>query len=114
MKGKIIIGLVEEVIVRGRMGEKAVTAKIDTGATKNSVDSRLAAQLNFGPVVGTKLIKSSHGNSVRPVVKGIVVIAGEEFETRFTLADRAHLRYSVLIGQNVLKRGNFLIDPARE
>ncbi len=113
IKEKTIIGLTEKVTIQGRNKEKTVMAKIDTGATKNSIDSRLAAELNLGPVVETKLIKSAHGNSVRPIIKADLVLAGKKISTRFSLADRGHLRYNVLIGQNVLKEGGFLIDPSK-
>ena len=37
----------------------------------------------------------------------------KEIKTDFTLADRSNMKYSVLIGQNILKQG-FLIDPSKE
>lgn len=112
-RGKTVIGLTEKVTIKGREKEKTVTAKIDTGATKNSIDSRLAAELNLGPVVETKLIKSAHGNAVRPIIRAEIMLAGKKIETRFSLADRIHLRYKVLIGQNALKDKGFLIDPSK-
>jgi len=110
---KTVVGLTEKVTIRGRAMEKTVLAKVDTGATKNSIDSRLAAELSLGPVVGTKLVKSAHGNSVRPIIKAEIVLAGKEMTTRFSLADRSHLKYKVLIGQNALKGRGFLIDPSK-
>ena len=115
MKGskRTIIGLIEKIIIIGREREKQVLGKIDTGASRSSIDSRLAAELNLGPVVATKLVKSAHGNSVRPIVKTNILIAGQKISTKFTLADRAHMKYNVLIGNDVLKEGNFLIDPVK-
>ena len=42
-KDRIIIGLAEQILIKGRNKTKSVSAKIDTGATKSSIDSRLAA-----------------------------------------------------------------------
>ncbi|MBN2141880.1 ATP-dependent zinc protease, partial [Candidatus Woesearchaeota archaeon] len=39
-----------------------------------------------------------------------IVLGGKEIESKFTLADRSHMKYPVLIGQNILRK-NFLIDP---
>jgi len=112
-KDKIIIGLIEKVRIFGKNKEKALLAKIDTGATKSSMDSRLAAQLQLGPVIKTKLVKSAHGNKLRPVIESEIEIANKRMKTEFTLADRTHMKYHVLIGQNILKDG-FLIDPSRK
>jgi len=112
-KGKIIIGLVEKVNIYHKKGKKPIMAKIDTGATKSSMDSKLAAELQLGPVIKTKLIKSAHGNRLRPVIEGEIELAGKKIKTEFTLADRLHMKYHVLIGQNILKQ-RFLIDPSKK
>ena len=94
-------------------GKKEIMlAKMDTGASKSSIDSRLAARLKLGPVIKTKLIKSAHGNKLRPVIEAEVIIKGKKIKTEFTLADRAHLKYRVLIGQNILKHG-FMVDATK-
>jgi len=107
------IGFIETISIIGREENKEVLAKIDTGATKSSIDSKLAAELNLGPIIATKLVKSAHGNSVRPIVKADIELAGQRVGTRFTLADRAHMKYRVLVGQDVLKEVGFLIDPKK-
>lgn len=88
-------------------------ARIDTGATKSSVDARLAAELALGPVIKTKLVKSAAGNKLRPVIKASIRISGKSLKSEFTIADRSHMKYRVLIGQNILKKG-FLIDPTKK
>ena len=110
---KTIIGLTEKVTIFGAEGkQKNVIAKIDTGASKNSIDASLAADLNLGPIVETKVIKSAHGSKLRPLIKARISIAGKEMVSEFTIADRKEMNYKVLIGQNTLKHG-FLIDPSR-
>ncbi|MBN2567538.1 ATP-dependent zinc protease [Candidatus Woesearchaeota archaeon] len=109
IKGCIVIGLTEEVVVVGDYGEKRLIARVDTGATKSSVDARLAAELRLGPVTRTKMVKSAHGHSLRPAIDATIEIAGKRLTSDFTLADRSNLKYKVLLGQNILK--GFLIDP---
>ena len=92
---------------------KKVKAKIDTGADKSSIDLKLAADLKLGPVVKTRLIKSASGSLVRPIIRSKVLFAKREMDVYFTMADRAHMKYRVLIGKNILKRG-FLIDPSKD
>ena len=110
--GKIVIGLVEPVILTARNGEKKkIMAKIDTGATKSSIDINLASQLKLGPIIKSKLVKSASGNKVRPVIESEIELADRKAKEEFTLADRWHMKYRVLIGQNILKHG-YLIDPS--
>ena len=73
----------------------------------------LAQELKLGPIITSKFVKSAHGNMLRPVVEVTIVIAGKTIKEQFTLADRHHLKYAILIGQNILKHG-FLIDPSKE
>jgi hypothetical protein len=114
MAKKIIVGLTENIRIDAKDGKnKTIKAKIDTGASKSSMDINLASELKLGPVVGTKLVKSAHGNSLRPMIVATINLAGKKIKARFTLADRKHLRYKVLVGVNILKRG-FLIDPLKK
>ena len=110
--GKIVIGLAENVNIQGDNSKKTVIAKIDTGATKSSIDTSLAAELKLGPVIKSKLVKSAHGSRLRPIIEATIELAGKKIKSEFTLADRAHMKYRILVGQNILKDG-FLIDPNR-
>tara|TARA_Y100000310_G_scaffold343970_1_gene454282 strand:+ start:4600 stop:4959 length:360 start_codon:yes stop_codon:yes gene_type:complete len=108
---KIIIGLAEEIkIYKNNKRLKSIDSKIDTGATKSSIDSNLASELNLGPIIKTKIVKSAHGNMIRPVIELEIEIAKKLIKSEFTLADRRHLKFKALIGQNILKQG-FLINP---
>lgn len=114
VNGKIIIGLTESVkLITGQGKEENVIAKIDTGATKSSMDVSLAKKLKLGPVISSKLIKSAHGNQLRPIIEAVIELAGRKMKAEFTLADRAHMRYRVLIGVNLLENG-FLVDPSKK
>ncbi|MFW6014037.1 MAG: RimK/LysX family protein [Nanoarchaeota archaeon] len=109
------IGLTEDVEVYSidKSKKRKVKARIDTGAHSNSVDSKLAASLNLGPVVKTTVVKSANGESLRPVVKMKININGKEMSGLFTIADRSKMKYRVLIGRNILSKSGFLIDPKR-
>ena len=112
LNGKVVIGLAEKVSIKYDRGSKIVVAKIDTGATKSSIDTNLAAELRLGPVIKSKLVKSAHGSKLRPIIEAQIELAGKKIKSEFTLADRAHMKYRILIGQNILKDG-FLIDPTK-
>ena len=111
--GKITVGLTEKIRLVSNGNSKDFTAKIDTGATKSSIDIKLASKLNLGPVIKSKIIKSAHGNKLRPIVEAEILLAGKKIKSEFTLADRSHMKYDVLIGVNILKDG-FLVDPSKK
>ncbi len=109
---KTIIGLTTRIVIFGKNGKKEIIARVDTGATKSSIDKNLALELDTGPELKHAKIKSAHGTHYRPVVTADVIIAGELIHAEFTVAERAHMKYRMLIGQNILKKG-FLIDPSK-
>jgi hypothetical protein len=109
---KTIIGFREYVTILGEGKARKVIARIDTGASKCSIDGKLAKSLGLGPVIREKKIKSAHGTSTRGIILARIVIGGRTFKVFFTLADREHMKYSVLIGRNILKRG-FVVDSGK-
>ncbi|MBW2986548.1 RimK/LysX family protein [Candidatus Woesearchaeota archaeon] len=105
------LGFLEPVTICGPDRHKKVMARIDTGAARNSIDKNLAKKLGIQKVIHHKIVKSAHGVKKRPIVKAKLKIADKEFENMtFTLADRTHMKYDVLIGRNTIKKG-FLINP---
>ena len=114
-KNRTIIGLKESIIVYGNDGlSKEVLAKIDTGATKSSIDITLASELKMGPIIETKVVKSASGTNLRPVINGEMEIANKKIKSEFTIADRSHMKYAVLIGLDILSGNHFLIDPDKK
>ncbi|MBW3013033.1 RimK/LysX family protein [Candidatus Woesearchaeota archaeon] len=113
MTDKIVLGLSEKVIVYGNGKSKNAVARIDTGATKSSIDVSIASELKLGPIVKTSRVRSASGNGVRPVIKARIRIKNKTFTGMFTLASREHMNYKILIGRNILKKGDFLIDPKK-
>jgi len=112
MENRTILGLTAKVIIFGNNHiKKEVLARIDTGATNSSIDMSLTGELELGPIKRTKLVKSASGKNRRAIIAVKVKLDGKELEDDFTIAERKHMTYPVLIGQNILKKGNFLIDP---
>jgi len=113
---RILIGPIEYVRVIGHHGEVQVKGKIDTGASRTSVDVWLAANIGLGPTVDVAKVKSALLDKVRtrPVVRGIVELGGLRFALPVTVNDRSEMRYRVLIGMDILKSGRFLIDPTKK
>lgn len=110
-----MIGPIEFVKVIGHNGEARVKGKIDTGATRTSVDVWLAANIGLGPTVDVAKVKSALDEvRSRPLVRGIVEVAGEEFALAVSVDDRSDMRYPVLIGMDILRLGRFLIDPTKK
>jgi hypothetical protein len=42
-----------------------------------------------------------------------ICLGGKQIEGRVNLTDRSTFLYPVLLGRNILKAGDFLIDPER-
>ena len=111
---KVILGLSEEIIVFGPNGkEEKVKARIDTGATSSSLDLKLAESLELYPGIKTRMVRSASGMKRRAMIKVKIKLDGQIIEEGFTLADRSQMNYPALIGQNILKRGEFLVDPKK-
>lgn len=108
---KRVIGVTEKVIIKGRFRNETVIARIDTGAENSSIDSILAARLNLGPVVKTRVVKNVHGKARRSVVEPTIILAGARIKAHMTIADRTEMKYGVLIGQSALRNKGFLVDP---
>jgi hypothetical protein len=116
LKDRVIIGPIEYVKVIGHNGEARVKGKIDTGATRTSVDVWLAANIGLGPTVHVAKVKSALLDEVRsrPLVRAIVEIGTEQFALPVSMDDRSDMRYPVLVGMDILKLGRFLIDPTKK
>lgn len=112
-ENKTILGLYERIQIISKTGElsEPQLSRIDTGATKSSIDMALAGRYSLGPIIKTSHVRNANGNKIRPVIEVEIIIEGKKIKGEFTLADRRHMTYPVLIGQNILKKNDFLIDP---
>lgn len=111
--GKRVVGLVERVRI---IAEKSVTVRalFDTGANSTSIDKSVARKVGLGkPLRYTTVYSASNSKGVRrPVVRAIIEIMGEKFDTEVNIQDRSHMTFKMLVGRNVLA-GNFVVDPER-
>ncbi len=101
-------------IVTGDKKKVEVTAKVDTGAWKTSIDKNLAEKLGIlkaSNVLWTKIYKSALGQEKRQVVNLSFLLAGRKIETIANIASRKNLRTPLIIGRRDLE--GFLIKPER-
>ena len=125
VSNKLVVGQLEQVWLSGP--ELALTARIDTGAETSSLDARnielferdgrrwvrfeIINQVTGTPQLLERRLKRTVGihqsggteNKRRPVVKMGIVIGRSNQTAEFTLTDRSHLDYQVLIGRSILK-----------
>jgi hypothetical protein len=111
---KLIVGLTEEITIFGAKKPRKVAGKIDTGASQSSIDTDLATKMNLGPIISAKVIRSSHGTTLRAVVRAEIKFGRKRIRAKFNIADRRHMRYKMLLGVNILKRLGVLVDPSRK
>lgn len=114
-------------------GNRSTEGKVDTGATTSSLHATnitinrerqsvtfrcevLSDNLVTLPLEGVQEVHSAdHGGENRPVVKLDVSIDGTPIKAvLFNLNDRSNMDTKLLIGQNILKAGNFTIDPNKD
>jgi len=90
-----VIGYTEDVLVSGTSGTERVVAKSDTGASRTSIDTRLAAEIGAGPIKSMTKVKSGSMKSgkARPVVDIVVGVAGDRHTVAASLEDRGHMEY---------------------
>lgn len=129
------VGWIENAQIAGV--EKEVKAKLDTGATTTSINAKILDQpdeetesggmIRFRftngegveetfelPIVRWVRIESRNGPDIRrPVVRMKLCVAGRWIEEEVNLADRDDFNYPVLIGRNMLKKGNLVVDSSQ-
>ncbi|NUB91067.1 RimK family alpha-L-glutamate ligase [Haloterrigena sp. SYSU A558-1] len=108
-----VIGYTEEIVLSGTSGSKTVLAKSDTGATRTSIDTALAADIGAGPIKSITRIRSgsSKQSKSRPVVDVVVGVGGTQHTVTASVEDRSHMDYPVILGRDIL--GNYQVDVGR-
>ncbi len=109
-----VIGYIEEVVVMGTSGQQTVMSKSDTGATRTSIDARLAAEIGTGPIKDIVKIKSGSVKSgrSRPVVDLVVGVGGKQHTVTASIEDRGHMEYPLLLGRDILE--HYHVDVRRQ
>ncbi len=110
-----IIGIIQEVVVRGPNGEALVRAKVDTGAARTALDTEIATRLGLGPVLRRVRIRAAAAERPerRDVVAAVLSIAGETFDVQVAITDRRDMTYHMIVGMDVLRQSRFLISPRK-
>ena len=81
-----------------------VEARLDTGASRSSIDEGFLALLRLDDLVVEDAIKVKSANGVtrRDTVVLVIIEGGEEVELEVSIADRAHMGYPVILGRDYL------------
>ncbi len=114
-EGKDVVGLITKVKVRGKNGEREVLALFDTGATRTSIDKRLAEELQLEKKRKKVMVKSKtvpEGYVTRGIYEAELEINGRRFRVEANVADRSNMMCPVLIGRDII-HGNFVIDVTK-
>jgi len=108
-----MIGYIEEVVVSGTSGSEQVFAKSDTGATRSSIDTSLAAEIGAGPIKSMTRVKSGSLKSgkARPVVDLVIGVGGTQHTVTASVEDRSHMDYPILLGRDILQ--HYRVDVRR-
>ncbi|MFC1728553.1 RimK/LysX family protein [Nanoarchaeota archaeon] len=108
--GQQKVGLVEDVTIKGEKSVKT-RALFDTGATRTSIDMRIAAKAKLGPIIDVIRLRSktAHTSIRRPIVKAKLKLKQREIEVKANIEDRSKMSYPVLIGRDAIY-GHFIID----
>ncbi|MFB6220623.1 MAG: RimK/LysX family protein [Halolamina sp.] len=107
------VGYIEEVVVTGTSGAEQVYAKSDTGATRSSIDTELAAEIGAGPIKSMTRVKtgSSRSGTSRPVVDLVIGVGGTQHTVTASVEDRSHMEYPLLLGRDILT--DYRVDVRR-
>ncbi|MFC4988676.1 RimK family alpha-L-glutamate ligase [Saliphagus infecundisoli] len=108
-----VIGYTEEVVLSGTSGSSTVYAKSDTGATRTSIDTQLAADIGAGPIKSITRVRSGSQKTAksRPVVDVVVGVGGTQHTVTASVEDRSHMDYPVILGRDILK--HYRVDVGR-
>ena len=108
-----MVGYIEEVVVSGTSGSEQVYAKSDTGATRSSLDTGLAADIGAGPIKSKTRVKSGSSKSgrSRPVVDLVIGVGGTQHTVTASVEDRSHMEYPLLLGRDILQ--HYRVDVRR-
>ncbi|WP_313695385.1 RimK/LysX family protein [Halorarum halobium] len=108
-----LIGYIEEVVVAGTRGSTQAFAKSDTGATRSSIDTKLAAEIGAGPIKSMTRVKSGSvkRGKARPVVDLVIGIGGDQHTVTASIEDRSHMEYPLLLGRDILE--HYRVDVRR-
>lgn len=109
------------------VGNKEITGKVDTGATTSSLHAtnvrangskvsfvcdELSPNVITMDMEGAQTVHTAdNGGDQRPMIKLDIEVNGVPIrDAVFNLNDRSNMDSTILLGQNILQAGNFVID----
>jgi hypothetical protein len=130
-EGEEVIGDIALLKISLPSGVIALKGKVDTGATISSlhVDStpkivgdtvkfenhNASGNVITAPLIAKQAVKSADGGTeYRPVIELDIEINGKSIsKAQFNLNNRSAMEHEVLVGQNILEKGGFIVDPSQ-
>jgi alpha-L-glutamate ligase-like protein len=114
MSGQTILGIIEPVTIVDSSGTPhTISAKIDTGAWRTTIDQALARDWHIDTVIVDHAeVRGALGRQRRPIIELALTLRDKHIKTHAFLADRSHMSYPMIIGRRDLK--GFLVDPSRK
>lgn len=123
-----IVGDIVDVMITSIPNSNVMKGKVDTGADVSSIHAEewdidngqvtfICPELSENritlPVIEKQAIRSSNGDvEYRPVVELSIKVNDQSLTNiMFNLNDRGKMSYPMLVGQNILEKGGFMIDP---
>jgi len=123
------IGSIVRVKVMNLPSSSELKGKVDTGATISSLHAErykingdkiqfvcpeLSPNVISMPLSDRQSVKSADGGvEYRPVVLLNIKVNDQLMQdVQFNLNDRGQMQYPMLVGQNILEKGKYLIDPS--
>ncbi len=120
------------------LGVEAIKVKVDTGARSSALhafeleefvadDGQAMVRFKVHPfqrdltttvecvtpLVDRRRVRSSHGHeTLRPVIRATLELAGQQCEIEVTLAARDAMGFRMLLGREAIRR-RFVVDPGR-
>ena len=82
----------------------SVEARLDTGASRSSIDEGFVSLLRLDELVNEDAIKvkSANGSQRRDTVVLVIIEEDEEIELEVSITDRGHMGYPVILGRDYL------------
>lgn len=110
--GHTVLGATESVQIldANNNTSNSITAKIDTGAWRTTIDAKIARQHNLHTkTIGHDEVRGALGRQERPIIDLTLILREHSIKTQAFIADRSHMRYPMIIGRRDLK--GFLVNP---
>lgn len=81
-----------------------VEARLDTGATRSSIDEGFVSLLRLDELINEDAIKvrSANGSQRRDTVVLVIIEEDEEIELEVSITNRGHMGYPVILGRDYL------------